>query len=110
VSIAAQAAVIASLDAEQVLLDRVAELVKAREALAVGLRDLGFDIPDAQGNFVWLPGGPQTAAYAAAFASSGVAVRPYASDGDWDGLRITVGEPGANELVLKVAATLAEPR
>jgi histidinol-phosphate aminotransferase len=109
VSIAAQAAVIASLDAEPLLLDRVAELVKARDALAFGLRDLGFDIPDAQGNFVWLPGGPHTEAYAAAFARSGVAVRQYASGGDGDGLRITVGEPAANELVMKVAATLAEP-
>ncbi|HJQ86733.1 MAG TPA: histidinol-phosphate transaminase, partial [Propionibacteriaceae bacterium] len=104
VSIAAQAAVIASLDAEALLLDRVAELVKARDALAVGLRDLGFEIPDAQGNFVWLPGGPQTDSYAAAFARAGVAVRPYASGGDWDGLRITVGEPAANALVLEVAA------
>ena len=109
VSIAAQAAVIASLDAEALLLDRVAELVKARDALAVGLRDLGFEIPDAQGNFIWLPGGPQTDSYAAAFARAGVAVRPYASGGDWDGLRITVGEPAANALVLEVAATLAEP-
>jgi histidinol-phosphate aminotransferase len=109
VSIAAQAAVIASLDAEALLLDRVAELVKARDALAVGLRDLGFEIPDAQGNFVWLPGGPQTDSYAAAFARAGVAVRPYASGGGWDGLRITVGEPAANALVLEVAATLAEP-
>jgi histidinol-phosphate aminotransferase len=109
VSIAAQAAVIASLDAEALLLDRVAELVKARDALAVGLRDLGLEIPDAQGNFVWLPGGPQTDSYAAAFARAGVAVRPYASGGDWDGLRITVGEPAANALVLEVAATLAEP-
>ena len=107
VSIAAQAAVIASLDAEPLLLDRVAELVKARDALAVGLRDLGFDVPDAQGNFVWLPGGPQTEAYAAAFAHAGVAVRSYASGGDWDGLRITVGEPAANALVLEVAAALA---
>ena len=107
VSIAAQAAVIASLAAEPLLLDRVAELVKARDALAVGLRDLGFEIPDAQGNFVWLPGGPQTDAYAAAFARAGVAVRPYASGDDWDGLRITVGEPAANALVLEVAATLA---
>jgi histidinol-phosphate aminotransferase len=109
VSIAAQAAVIASLDAEALLLDRVAELVKARDALAVGLRDLGFEIPDAQGNFVWLPGGPQTDSYAAAFARAGVAVRPYASGGDWDGLRITVGEPAANALVLEVAATFAGP-
>ena len=108
VSIAAQAAVIASLEAESLLLDRVADLVKARDALAVGLRDLGFEVPDAQGNFVWLPGGSRTEAYAAAFARAGVAVRPYASGGDWDGLRITVGEPAANTRVLEVAAMLAE--
>jgi histidinol-phosphate aminotransferase len=107
VSIAAQAAVIASLAAEPQLLDRVTDLVESRDALAAGLRDLGFDVPDAQGNFVWLPGGPHTAAYAAAFAHAGLMVRPYASGGDWDGLRITVGEPAANARVLEVAATLA---
>ena len=107
VSIAAQAAVIASLAAEPLLFERVAELVKARDALAVGLRDLGFDVPDAQGNFVWLPGGALTRAYAAAFVGAGVAVRPFASGGDWDGVRITVGEPAANTRVLEVAATLA---
>jgi histidinol-phosphate aminotransferase len=109
VSIAAQAAVIASLEAEPLLLDRVADLVKARDALAVGLRDLGFEVPDAQGNFVWLPGGPHTAVYAAAFATAGLMVRPYASGGEWDGLRITVGEPAANSRVLEVAATLPRP-
>jgi histidinol-phosphate aminotransferase len=109
VSIAAQAAVIASLEAESLLLDRVADLVKARDALAVGLRDLGIEVPDAQGNFVWLPGGSHTEAYAAAFARAGVAVRPYASGGDWDGLRITVGEPAANTRVLEVAAMLVGP-
>jgi histidinol-phosphate aminotransferase len=106
VSIAAQAAVIASLEAEPLLLDRVADLVKARDALAVGLRDLGFDVPDAQGNFVWLRGGSLTEAYAASFASAGVMVRPFVSGGDWDGLRITVGEPAANARVLEIAATL----
>ena len=106
VSIAAQAAVIASLDAEPLLLDRVAELIKARDPLAVGLRDLGFDVPDAQGNFVWLPGGPLTQEYAGAFGRAGLAVRAFASGGDWDGLRITVGEPAANTRVLEVAATL----
>ncbi len=109
VSVAAQAAVIASLDAEALLFDRVAELIKARDALAVGLRDLGFEVPDSQANFVWLPAGPDTEAYAAAFARAGVAVRPYASGGDWDGLRITVGDPAANARVLEVAAALAAP-
>jgi histidinol-phosphate aminotransferase len=106
VSIAAQAAVIASLEAEPLLLDRVADLVKARDALAVGLRDLGFDVPDAQGNFVWLPGGSLTETYAAFFASAGVVVRPFVSGGDWDGLRITVGEPAANARVLEIAMAL----
>jgi histidinol-phosphate aminotransferase len=106
VSVAAQAAVIASLEAEPQLFDRVAEIVKARDALTVGLRDLGFEVPDAQGNFVWLPGGASTSAYATAFGRAGVAVRPYASGGAWDGLRITVGEPAANARVLEVAATL----
>lgn len=106
VSIAAQAAVIASLDAEPLLFDRVAELIKARDPLAVGLRDLGFKVPEAQGNFVWLPGGPLTQEYVAAFARAGLAVRAFASGGDWDGLRITVGEPAANTRVLEVAATL----
>jgi histidinol-phosphate aminotransferase len=107
VSIAAQAAVIASLEAETELLDRVADLVEARDALAGGLRDLGFDIPDAQGNFVWLPAGSDTEAYAARFARAGLIVLPFVSGGDWDGLRITVGEPAANARVLEVAATLA---
>src|SRR4029453_3134488 len=105
-SFAPQAALLASLDAEPQLFDRVAELVKARDGLAGGLRDLGFDVPDAQGNFVWLPGGSLTQSYAAAFAHAGVAVRPFASASDWDGLRITVGEPEANPRVLEVAATL----
>jgi histidinol-phosphate aminotransferase len=109
VSIAAQAAVIASLEAENELLDRVAELVKARDALASGLRDLGFDIPDAQGNFVWLPAGPDAEAYQAIFAKAGLMVLAYVSGGDWDGLRITIGEPAANERVLEIAATLPRP-
>jgi hypothetical protein len=36
-------------------------------------------------------------------------VLAYASCGDWDGLRITIGEPAANARVLEVAATLPQP-
>jgi histidinol-phosphate aminotransferase len=96
----------ASLEAESELLDQVAELIKERDALASGLRDLGFDIPDAQGNFVWLPAGSDAKAYQARFAEAGLMVLAYASGGDWDGLRITVGEQVANARVLEVAATL----
>jgi histidinol-phosphate aminotransferase len=109
ISVAAQAAVLASLDAEPALRERVSALVAARGRLREGLRGLGFDVPDAQGNFVWLPAGPLTAAYGDAFAAGGVVVRPYAAGDPQDGVRITVGEPEANERVLEVAAALPRP-
>jgi histidinol-phosphate aminotransferase len=107
VSLPAQAAVLASLDHEAELLARVAELVARRDALAAGLRDVGLAVPDAQGNFVWLPAGASTAEVAETFGSAGLVVRPYASDHPGDGVRITVGEPEANARVLEVAARLA---
>ncbi len=106
VSIAAQAAVVASLDAEPDLLRRVAELVEARTALVDGLRRIGLAVPQAQGNFVWLPAGPDTATYARSFADAGLMVRPYADGGVHDGVRITIGETEANARVLEVAAAL----
>jgi histidinol-phosphate aminotransferase len=106
VSVPAQAAVLASLDAEPQLLERVTELVGRRDRLADGLRELGFVVPDPQGNFVWLPTGPRTTALAETFGAAGLSVRPFAAGDDQDGIRITVGEPEANERVLEVAATL----
>ncbi|HEY5821611.1 MAG TPA: histidinol-phosphate transaminase [Propionibacteriaceae bacterium] len=109
VSVAAQAAVVASLEAEAALLERVAELVVARGELVDGLTRLGFQLPDTQANFVWLPAGPLTADYGQSFAAGGVMVRPYAAGDTFDGVRITVGEPEANALVLEIAATLTQP-
>ena len=60
VSVPAQAAVVASLAAEPALLERVAVLVQARDAVAARLREIGFAVPDTQANFVWLPAGPRT--------------------------------------------------
>jgi histidinol-phosphate aminotransferase len=108
VSLPAQAAVLASLDREPELLARVAELVVRRDALAGGLRDVGLPVPDAQGNFVWIPAGPRTAEVAETFGRDGLVVRPYASGHPGDGVRITVGEPEANARVLEVAARLVE--
>ena len=109
ISVAAQAAVLASLEAEPALRARVDALVGARGSLRDGLRGLGFDVPDAQGNFVWLPAGPLTADYGEAFAAGGVVVRPYAAGEPGDGVRITVGEDAANARVLEVAAGLPRP-
>jgi histidinol-phosphate aminotransferase len=106
VSNVASAAAIASLAAEDELMARVAGLIKARDELAHGLLDLTFDVPDAQGNFVWLAAGPLTADYARAFAAGGIAVRPFVAGDEEDGIRITVGEPEANSRVIAIASTL----
>ncbi len=106
VSIAAQAAAVASLHAEPELMQRVSTLVDARESLATALRALGLAIPAAQGNFVWLPSGSRTAETAARFTEAGLMVRPYADGGPFDGIRITIGEPEANQRVVDVLAAM----
>lgn len=98
----AEAAALASLDAETVLRDRVAVLVERRDRLAAGLRSLGWRIPDAQGNFVWLATGAQTADAAEAFEAAGLIVRPFAGEG----VRISVGEEESVDKVLRVAGSV----
>ena len=86
VSIAAQAAALASLDAEDELLARVAQVVAERAPLRTALRELGHDVPVSQGNFVWLPAGDDSDRLAAVLEDHGVLVRCFSGDG----LRITV--------------------
>ncbi|ALX65918.1 hypothetical protein AB663_000721 [Microbacterium sp. XT11] len=102
VTSAAENAAIASLDAEAELLDRVAVIVERRARLVEGLRSQGWDVPDAQGNFVWLPTGEQTDAAAATFLANDLVVRPFSGDG----IRISVGEEASIARVLEVAASL----
>ncbi|GIJ00035.1 putative phenylalanine aminotransferase [Sediminihabitans luteus] len=96
----AQRAAIASLGAVDELLERVEALVAERTRLVEGLRDQGWDLPDAQGNFVWFDLGERTAARAAESTEAGVLVRPFAGEG----VRVSVGEREATDLFLRVAA------
>ncbi|MCR2783123.1 MULTISPECIES: histidinol-phosphate transaminase [unclassified Microbacterium] len=102
-SVTAQAerAALASLDAEDELIARVAVLTDRRDRLAAGLRAAGWNIPDAQGNFVWLPTGEHTLDVAPRFEEAGLIVRPFAGDG----VRISVGEEESIPTVLEVAAS-----
>ena len=103
VSSVAQAAAVASLDREAELLERVDAIVAERERVTAALRDQGWRVPDAQGNFVWLALGERTVEFAAAADEAGVMVRPFAGDG----ARVSIGEPEANDLLLSVAARFA---
>ncbi|WOF22956.1 histidinol-phosphate transaminase [Microbacterium betulae] len=96
----AESAALASLDHQDDLDARVAEIAERRDALAAALRAAGWDVPDAQGNFVWLAGAGADAA--AAFEEAGVIVRPFP-----EGVRISVGEADALARVVEVAAALA---
>lgn len=107
VSVPAQAAVLASLAAKPTLLKRVHELIERRDSLRESLLSLGFEVPQTQANFVWLKGGDRTGEFTETFGDLGIIVRPFAEGGPWDGVRISVGEPEANELVLRAARTLS---
>jgi histidinol-phosphate aminotransferase len=99
VSAVAQAAAVASLEHEKDLLERVHGIVAERDRVLARLRDQGWAVPDAQGNFVWLALGERTAAFAAAAEEAGVMVRPFAGEG----VRVSIGEPAGNDVFLEVA-------
>ena len=96
----AQAAAVASLAAEDELLDRVAATVKERDRVRAALLDQGWTVPPTEANFVWLNLGADTADFAAACERDGVSVRPFGVEG----ARVSVGEPEANDAFLTVAA------
>ncbi|RNL60518.1 aminotransferase class I/II-fold pyridoxal phosphate-dependent enzyme [Nocardioides marmoriginsengisoli] len=100
VSSIAQAATLASLAAKAELLDRVELIVAERSRVVDELAGQGWSLPDAQGNFVWFDLGTRTAAFAAAAEKAGIVVRPFADEG----VRVTIGEPAANDVLLRLAA------
>jgi histidinol-phosphate aminotransferase len=106
VSQIAQSAAIASLRAEPALLERVDALVAERTRVAGELAAQGWTVPDSQANFVWLRLGEETLAFAAACEAAGVTVRPFAGEG----VRASVGEPEANDILLRTAADFRSAR
>ena len=94
----AQAAAVASLDAADALRERVDAIVAERVRVLAALREQGWDVPDSQANFVWLPLGEHALDFAA--ACHPVSVRPFAGDG----VRVSIGDPHVNDQFLQVAA------
>lgn len=102
VTSAAERAAIASLDAEAELRERISVIVERRTRLIGGLRAQGWQVPDSQANFVWLPARERTDEVAAAFDAADLIVRPFSGDG----IRISVGEEESIDRVLAVAKSL----
>jgi histidinol-phosphate aminotransferase len=106
VSTIAQEAAIASLAAFDELQERVDALVTERVRVVAGLRRQGWQVPETQANFVWLPLGGDTAAFAAAAERAGLVVRTFAGEG----ARCTIAEIPANDRLLEVARDFVAAR
>jgi histidinol-phosphate aminotransferase len=99
VSSVAQAAAIASLSAENELLERVEAVVKERDRVSAALREDGWTVPETEANFVWLRLGDHTTRFAQACEAAGVSVRPFAGEG----ARVSIGTSAANDAFLALA-------
>jgi histidinol-phosphate aminotransferase len=100
----AQAAALASLEAEPELLERVETVVGERERVRDALLGQGWSVPPTEANFVWLRLGGDTADFAARCDLRGVSVRAFGAEG----VRVSIGDREANDAFL--AAALAYPR
>ncbi|MCU1531566.1 MAG: aminotransferase class I/II-fold pyridoxal phosphate-dependent enzyme [Arthrobacter sp.] len=105
VSQVAETAAVTSLAHFGEVVERVQSLVDERDRVTAGLRELGWFVPEAQGNFVWLNLGADSAEFAALAGERALSVRAF---GD-EGVRVSVGESEANTRFLELCATYTKP-
>lgn len=98
----AQLAAIAALEHEEEILVGVRELCERRGRIVAALAAQGWAIPEAQGNFVWLPTGEHTVEAEAVLARHGIVARAFAPEG----IRVSVGEEAAVEPLLAATSEL----
>ena len=99
----AQTAAVASLSAGDELAARCAAVAAERSRVTAGLRSAGYEVPESQANFVWLPLRERSADLAAHCERERVIVRPF-SDAT-GGVRVTIGVPEENDAFLAAAAS-----
>jgi histidinol-phosphate aminotransferase len=105
VSQIAETAAVTSIEHFADVVERVQSLVDERDRVTAGLRELGWFVPEAQGNFVWLNLGANSAEFAALAAERALSVRAFGSEG----VRVSIGEPEANTRFLELCAIYTKP-
>ncbi|MFJ2158942.1 aminotransferase class I/II-fold pyridoxal phosphate-dependent enzyme [Streptomyces sp. NPDC087856] len=96
----AELAALASLRATAEMSGRIHRLTGERDRLRSALRAQGWTIPHSQANFLWLPLGTRSVAFARACGDQGIAVRVW----EGRGVRVTIGDPESNDLIAYVAS------
>jgi len=81
------------------LMERCRAIVAERGRVRGALLDAGFEVPESQANFVWLPLGERAMEFNEHCLAHKVVVRAFAGDG----ARITIGEPDENDAFLAAA-------
>src|SRR5699024_9823042 len=99
VSKPAQAAAIASLDASDELMARCEATTAERERVRAELLAAGYQVPESQANFVWLPLGEHTDAFAEHAMADKVIVRPFSGEG----VRVSIGTAAENDALLNTS-------
>ena len=94
----AEAAAIASIEHEDVVMERVSHLVSERERVTARLRELGYEFPSTYANFVWLPLGERTGEFVQLMAEHALSVRAFGTEG----VRVSIGEVEANDRFLSL--------
>jgi histidinol-phosphate aminotransferase len=97
----AQAAGVAAMDAADELLARCKPITVERERVRAALLDMGYEIPETQANFVWLPLLDRTQAFNQHCLDQKVIIRAFAGEG----VRATVAQPEENDAFLAAART-----
>lgn len=98
ISTLAQKAAVAALGETGEVARRVRLTVAERDRVAVRLRALGFAVPRSHANFLWLPLGGSSAAFAQHCLAGAVVTRPFPGEG----VRVTIGRPEQNDAFLEL--------
>ena len=102
----AQAAAIAAIDHEDQINERVGRILGERARVIASLNGAGWNLPDAQANFVYLPLGADADSVYLEMEKRGVVTRPFSNEG----IRITIGSVEENDRFLRTLAEVATPR
>jgi histidinol-phosphate aminotransferase len=97
----AQAAGIAAMAAEPELRARCRDVTEERPRVRAALLEMGYEVPESQANFLWLPLGERTAEFNEHCLAQKVVLRAFAGEG----ARATIGFMAETNAFLEAART-----
>jgi histidinol-phosphate aminotransferase len=107
VSSVAQAAAMAAIDDRNHVDRVVANNAEQAQELGVGLSELGYRVVPTAANFLYCDVGEDAAGFAGRLRDLGVSVRPLGGWGSPNCVRVSIGTPAQNQILLEAARKVA---